>query len=84
VILSKDKNIRRNQIEIAAVLKSGAPAFFLTSGSVTAGQMGRSFIAAMPQIHNILKRHRPPYIATISHGGIVRMFLTHADLIKRI
>jgi hypothetical protein len=83
VVLSKDKNIRRNQIELAALLSSGAPAFVLTAGSIKGEEMGRSFVAAMPKIRRFLRRFKPPFVATVSRSGAVQIFLTAAEIHKR-
>jgi PIN like domain len=84
VILTKDERIRRNQIELAALLASGAPSFASTAGNITGEQLADSFLAAMPQIRRFLKRHQPPFIATVSRLGTVRMLLPHSDLIRRL
>jgi hypothetical protein len=84
VILTKDEKIRRNQIELAALLSARAPTFASTAGNLTGDQLADSFLAAMPQIRRFLKRHRPPFVATVSRLGAVRMLLTHSDLIRRL
>jgi hypothetical protein len=84
VVLTKDEKIRRNQIEIVALLKSGAPAFASTAGNITGDQLADSFLIAMPQILKFLRHHTPPYIATVSRHGHVRMLLTHSALIRRL
>lgn len=84
VILSKDNRFDKRQVEIRALLESGAPAFVLTSGEATANAMADSFIAAMPSILRILQHKSPPFIASVTASGAVKMFLTHAEIIKLI
>src|SRR5688500_2008401 len=50
IVLSKDKNLKHNHIEIVALLKSGTYSFILTSGNYTGLEMARAFVAAMPDI----------------------------------
>jgi hypothetical protein len=84
VILTKDKNIRRNQVEIAALLMSGAPAFALTSGSISGEQMGKILVKAMPEIHRFLATYPPPYVTIVHGSSRVEMLLSATDLAARL
>jgi hypothetical protein len=66
VVLTKDEKIRRNQIELAALLSSGAPSFASTAGNITGEQLANRLLVAMPEIRRFLKKHRPPFVATVS------------------
>ncbi|MDQ3333327.1 MAG: hypothetical protein M3552_22225 [Planctomycetota bacterium] len=84
VIVSKDQHVHRNQIELAALLSSGSASFILTSGEMTGMDSARAFLRAMPSIHRFLTKFPPPFVATVTASGDVKMFLTHSDLIKKI
>lgn len=84
VILTKDRQIRSNQIEIVALLKSGAPCFALVAADMTGDEMGASFVRALPHIKQLIRRNAVPFVATVSRSGAVSMLHTQADLIKKV
>lgn len=84
VILSKDKNLRHNHIELVALLRSGAASFILTSGNFTGEEMAEAFVQALPQIRRILNKLQPPFVATVSKLGGVRVLYTFEGLITKV
>jgi len=76
VVLSKNENIRRNQIEIAEILKSGVAAFISTASNITADELAASFLTAMPAIRRVLQRYERPVLATVSRSGTVTVVWT--------
>ncbi|NQT40452.1 MAG: hypothetical protein HQ581_23360 [Planctomycetes bacterium] len=50
VILSKDKQLRHNYLEIVGLLQSGTASFILTSGNYTGQEMAEAYIRALPAI----------------------------------
>src|SRR5688500_4091052 len=71
IVLSKDKSLRHNYIELVALLKSNTHAFILTSGSFTGEEMAQAFVAALPEMQGIVSSHSPPLVATVSKSGRV-------------
>ena len=84
VILSKDKHLRHNYLEIISILQSQAVAFLLTSGNFTGEEMAGAFLQAMPDIRKMLEKYSPPFIATVSKTGRVRMKYTIENLIDKV
>lgn len=84
IILTKDRHIRSNQIEIVELMASGAPCFTLTSANATGEEMARAFVTALPAIKQFLEKFSPPFVATVSLSGAVSMLHTHSALIKRV
>lgn len=82
IVLSKDKNLTHNHIEIVALLKSNTYSFILTSGSVTGAEMASAFATALPQILGIIATKPAPLVATVSKGGNVRVTHTYAELLQ--
>lgn len=82
IILTADKNIRHNLIELIALLKSGTHSFILTSGNLTGEEMAKAFIAAMPQIKGIVATISAPAVCTVSKSGGVRVAHTHHELME--
>jgi hypothetical protein len=47
VVLSKDKNIKKNLLERQALLNAGVAAFFLTTGGISAEETAQAMIKAV-------------------------------------
>jgi len=75
-VLSKNENIRRNQIEIAEILTSGVAAFISTASNVKADELATSFLAAMPAIRRVIQKYERPVLATVSRSGTVTVMWT--------
>jgi cytosine/adenosine deaminase-related metal-dependent hydrolase len=84
LILTKDRHIRSNQIEIVELMASGTACFTLTSANATGEDMAHAFVAALPVMKRFMAKFAPPFIATVSLSGAVSMLFTHSSLIKKI
>lgn len=84
IILSKDKMIRHNAVELVALLKSNTHAFVLTSGSQKGAAMAAAFVTALPDMRAMISRFPPPFVGTISASGSVTKFMTHEQLIDQM
>lgn len=84
IILSKDKHLRHNQIELVALLQSKTHSFLLTSGNLTGALMAQALVAALPTIQSIVNKFSPPFVGTVSAAGRVAVYLTSSDLIARV
>lgn len=84
IILTKDRHIRSNQVEIVELMASGTACFTLSSANATGDDMAQAFVKAMPVMKRFLTKFRPPFVATVTLSGAVSMLYTHADLIKRV
>lgn len=83
-ILSKDKQLRHNYLELVGLLQSGAASFILTSGNYTGQEMADAFVKALPHIKRMLDKYPPPFVATVSKGGSVRLQYTFDGLIRKV
>lgn len=83
-ILTKDKSLRHNYIELVALLKSGTHSFILTAGSQSGQEMASAFVTALPDIKQLIARFEPPLVATISAAGNVYVCYTRDQLIAQI
>jgi hypothetical protein len=83
-IITNDKRIRSRQIEIVALLRSGAPSFVLTSASATAAQNAESFLTALPDVMGCIQSLQPPFVAQITGAGTLTLLATYSMLIKEI
>lgn len=83
VLLTKDKNIRRNELERAALIGNGVAAFVLTGGNLTGTQMAEAFVVALPRIKRALLRFEPPFVATVSAAGAVSIIMDAKGVLSR-
>ena len=83
VVLTKDKAVRRNALELAAILAGNVACFSLGHGNLKAAQMAQAFIAARPRMAKALRRFEPPMTATVTAIGHVRVLMTDGQLLAR-
>jgi hypothetical protein len=84
IILTKDRHIRDNQLEVVSLLRSNTATFILTSAELTGQAMGAAFVAALPEMDIFLQKFALPFVATVTAAGKVQMLHTQAMLIKKI
>lgn len=77
IVLTKDKNIRRNVLEIEAILNAGVRAFVLTATELRKEQQAEILLKAMPKISR-LSRQRGPFIFNITRMGYFAPISTRA------
>lgn len=75
IVLTKDIRIRKKHDEKSVLYESNLAAFFLNKANMTGQEMAEAFIKAMPRIFRILESNPPPFIATVTRDGEVK--LTH-------
>jgi predicted nuclease of predicted toxin-antitoxin system len=75
VVLTKDKNVRRNELERLAIVQARVACFMLGRGDATAQTMGDTFVEALPKIRKTLRRFRVPLAASLSIGGQLRVLI---------
>jgi hypothetical protein len=73
VILTKDKGIRYNELEIAAVITNRGREFFFRSGNWSGVQMAEILSKALPKMRRLAKKTDAPFIASITQGGEVHL-----------
>lgn len=71
VVLTKDKWIRRRDMERTALEAGRVVAFVLTGGNLSGAEMARAFIKAYPRMRKLLRDHDPPFIASVTPQGVV-------------
>lgn len=69
IVLTKDKRIRRDSVERAALKLAGVRAFFLTQQALTGGEMADIFASALQGMVNRAHSQPAPFIYTLSRGG---------------
>lgn len=71
VVLSQDKAIVRNPLELRALLGAGVAFFGVGSGSMPGTDIGSGLARGLPGIRRALRRFGLPMIATVSLEGDV-------------
>jgi site-specific recombinase XerC len=66
----KDKNIRRNQLEVEAILNAGVRAFVVTATNLNHQQIADLVSTAIPKIARI-SQQKGPFVYNITSTGIV-------------
>ena len=73
LLVTKDKKIRYNELEKAAVLQHRVREFYFSSGNYSGADMAEMLIAALPGMAKICRKHDPPFIASITKSGSVNL-----------
>ena len=80
IVLTKDKAIRRNHLEREALVAAGVACFMLGRGDLSADQMARAFIAALPRMQRVLRRYDAPLAASVTASGHVALLMAEDQL----
>jgi hypothetical protein len=81
VLITKDKNVRRNQLEVEAILNSDVRAFVITAATLNHEQIAQLVLKTMPRIIRI-SQQQGPFVYNITASGIVSR-IPHRTLRRR-
>ena len=73
VLITKDKQIRRREIELRALRQAGVRAFVLTAGGLTGRDQARVLQSALPAMIRLLRRRATAFVARITAGSRVEV-----------
>jgi PIN like domain len=76
LLVTKDKRIRYNELEKAAVLHHRVREFYFSSGNYSGAEMAEMLVAALPEMAKACRKHGPPFIASITKTGKINMRLS--------
>ena len=82
VVLTKDANIRTNELERAALVSARVACFMLGRGDLAGEAMGDAFVRALPLIRKALRRFPVPIVASLSAAGGVRVLIADGEWLK--
>ena len=68
----RDKNIRRRELELKALVAAGVGAFVCTTGEATAEETAAAVSAVLKKMVNIAASERRPFIYAFGIGGTLR------------
>ena len=69
VLLTKDKRIRYNELEKAAVRQHKIREFYFSSGNFSGEEMAEMLTNSLRDMVRIFRRQKPPFIASITKSG---------------
>jgi predicted nuclease of predicted toxin-antitoxin system len=83
VVLTKDKAVRRNALELAAILTAEVACFSLGGGNLKSEQMAQAFITARRAMEKALRRFDPAMTASVTVTGHVRVLIAASQLLAQ-
>ena len=75
ILITKDKRIRFNELEKAAVLQHRVREFYFSSGNYSGAEMAEILVSALRDMARLCRRYDPPFIASITKSGAVNLRL---------
>ena len=73
VLITKDKQIRRREIELRALRQAEVRAFVLTAGGLTGQDQARALKSAPPAMVRLLRRRAAAFVARVTAGSRVEV-----------
>lgn len=80
LVLTKDKKIQQRVIELKAVAKANVRMFQLSAGNLQASEMAAAFVEALPRMDRFARGNPPPFIASVTRAGRLRMLMNRTHL----
>jgi hypothetical protein len=69
-LLTKDAQIRRNDLELNALMHSGVGAFMLTMKDMKGAEIGARIVEALGQMGNVIRKMAKPFIYGITKTDV--------------
>lgn len=84
VILSKDRHLKNNVLELRALFEANTASFLLTTADATGRKMGETFVGALGEMLRFLGKFPKPFVATVSPSGKLSLVHSYASMAKRM
>ena len=84
IIVTKDRQIRCNRVELETLLKSGVPCLCLDGADMTGAEMSAAILASLPTALRMVEKFAAPFVAAISRSGQVSLLHTHDGMLRKI
>jgi PIN like domain len=72
-LLTADKRIRYNFLEMKALAEHHVMEFVFASGNLSGDEMGEALERALPKMIRLARRQSPPFVAAITRAGEVHL-----------
>jgi len=73
IVLTKDRHIRRRELEISAIINARVRAFVMTAADLTGPEQATVFVRALNKMNRIAAASRGPLIGRVSERGGISM-----------
>jgi predicted nuclease of predicted toxin-antitoxin system len=82
VVLTKDKAIAKNQLELMAIARSEVKVFILTSGNLTRQEMAALLVDVLEKLKKFAQGNQAPFIGKVFKDRRVELWKTRTQLLK--
>jgi predicted nuclease of predicted toxin-antitoxin system len=79
IILTKDSNLRRNPLEIAAMKSAETAVFIFANGNAKSDQVAAGLRIALPRIRRATRRFAVPVLGRVNLAGELAVIWTDGD-----
>jgi predicted nuclease of predicted toxin-antitoxin system len=80
VVLTKDKKLRHNPLELQAIAQANARVFILTAGNLRQQKTIDILVRSVQRLENIVIGNLPPFIARLHQNGRIVLWPKHSQL----
>ncbi len=84
VVVTKDRHMKCNQIEIAAIISAQVACFNIISAQMTGPDMAVAMASALPGILRLLPKIERPFVANVTKYGGIDILFRYRDLVTRL
>lgn len=84
VVLTKDKAIAKNQLELMAIARAEVKVFILTSGNLTRQDMADLLVDVLGKLKKFAQGNQAPFIAKVSKDKRVELWRSRTQLLKML
>jgi predicted nuclease of predicted toxin-antitoxin system len=84
IVLTKDANIGKNQLERLTVADAKVRMFVLASQNLSGTEMADVFLQAISEMREFIRSNPAPFIAKIYREGKVRVWKDNLDLLEEL
>lgn len=82
VVLTKDKVMGRNELELKAIARANVKVFCLASGNSTRHKMANIFVDVVEKLKKFAHGNQAPFIAKVYKDGRVERWRNRTQLLK--
>jgi predicted nuclease of predicted toxin-antitoxin system len=84
VVLTKDKAIAKNQLELMAIARAEVKVFILTSGNLARQDMADILVDVLEKLKKFSQGNQAPFIAKVSKDRRVELWKNRTQLLKML
>ena len=77
IVLTKDRHIRRRDLEINAIVNARVRTFVLTAADLTGPEQASAFVRALKKMDRIASALAGPFIGRVSEAGGISLLQLH-------